>query len=103
MPDRLSPAQRQALASRDAPFLATGLIVGNPASFEAHVRQAARLMAERQTSASPSARLVSHLADLFERSVPDAARTSTMDGKINGSPGKIRTCDQPVNSRLLYH
>ena len=21
----------------------------------------------------------------------------------NGSPGKIRTCGQPVNSRLLYH
>ena len=20
-----------------------------------------------------------------------------------GSPGRIRTCDQPVNSRLLYH
>jgi len=91
MPDRLSPAQRQALASRDAPFLAAGLIVGNPASFEAHVRQAARLMAERQTSASPSARLVSHLADLFERSVPDAARS-----KLACRAGCGFCCHQPV-------
>ena len=24
-------------------------------------------------------------------------------GKLSGSPGRTRTCNQPVNSRLLYH
>jgi len=72
MQSQLSTAQREALARQDAPFLATGLIAGNPQSFEAHLRQAARLMA--QTSASPSGRLVRHVTDLFERSVPESAR-----------------------------
>ena len=66
--------QRQALARQDAPFLASGLIAGNPRSFEAHLRQAARLMGDRQTSASPSGRLVRHVTELFERSVPESAR-----------------------------
>ena len=43
MQNRLSSAQREAIARQDAPFLATGLIAGNPQSFEAHLRQAARL------------------------------------------------------------
>src|SRR3954452_2554962 len=32
----------------------------------------------------------------------DAARSSR-NGGCGGSPGRIRTSDQPVNSRLLYH
>jgi len=59
MQSQLSLGQRETLARQDAPFLATGLIAGNPQSFEAHLRQAARLMA--QTSASPSGRLVRHV------------------------------------------
>ena len=36
--------QRDALARQDAPFLSMGLVPGNPHSFEAHLRHAARLM-----------------------------------------------------------
>ena len=73
-PNRLSAAQRDALARQDAPFVASGLILGNPRSFEAHLRQAAGLMRDRQTSASLCARLVRHVTDLFERSGPGAVR-----------------------------
>ena len=45
MQSQLSLGQRETLARQDAPFLATGLIAGNPQSFEAHLRQAARLRA----------------------------------------------------------
>jgi len=91
MQNRLSPAQREAIARQDAPFLAAGLIAGNPNSFEAHLRQAARLMADRQTSASPSARLVRHVTDLFERSVPESARA-----KLACRSGCAFCCHQPV-------
>ena len=74
--NRLSAAQRQAVAQQDAPFLVSGLVLGNARSFEAHLRQAALLMRDRQTSASPCARLVRHVYDLFERSVPQWARDS---------------------------
>src|SRR3954464_1651705 len=89
MQNRLSLGQRKALARQDAPFLATGLIAGNPQSFEAHLRQAARLMA--QTSASPSGRLVRHVTDLFERSVPESARA-----KLACRSGCAFCCHQPV-------
>ena len=58
--DRL---QREAAARQDAPYLGQGLILGNAHSFEAHLRQAARLMAECQISGSRSARLVRHVAE----------------------------------------
>ena len=86
--DRL---QREALAQQDAPFLARPLIPGDPRSFEAHLRQAARLMAMRQISGSPSGRLVRHVADLFESSVPAAART-----QLACRSGCAFCCHQPV-------
>jgi Fe-S-cluster containining protein len=88
---RLSTAQRESLARQDTPFLATGLILGNPRSFEAHLRQAAKLMRDRQTSASPSTRLVRHVCELFERSVPESARA-----KIACASGCAFCCYQPV-------
>jgi Fe-S-cluster containining protein len=91
MQNRLSVSQREAIARQDAPFLATGLLAGNPQSFEAHLRQAARLMADRQTSASPSGRLVRHVTDLFERSVPESARA-----KLACRSGCAFCCHQPV-------
>jgi hypothetical protein len=91
MQNRLSPAQRQAIARQDAPFLAAGLVAGNPHSFVAHLRQAIRLMADRQTSASPSARLVRHIADLFERGVPESARA-----QLACRSGCALCCHQPV-------
>lgn len=89
--NRLSLAQREALIRQDRPFLATGLILGNPRSFEAHLRQAAGLLRDRQTSASPSVRLMRHVTDQFERSVPDAARA-----KIACRSGCAFCCRQPV-------
>ena len=83
--------QRQALARQDAPFLANGLIAGDPRSFEAHLRQAARLMGDRQTSASPSGRLVRHVTELFERSVPESARA-----RLACRSGCAFCCHQPV-------
>jgi hypothetical protein len=91
MQNRLSVGQREAIARQDAPFLAIGLIAGNPQSFEAHLRQAARLMTDRQTSASPSGRLVRHVTDLFERSVPESARA-----KLACRSGCAFCCHQPV-------
>src|SRR5258708_25433169 len=88
---RLSPAQREALARQDAPFLAAGLIPGNPQSFEAHTRHAAGLLRDRQTSASPSVRLVRHVTDLFERSISEPARA-----KIACASGCSFCCYQPV-------
>jgi Fe-S-cluster containining protein len=89
--NRLSNAQREALARQDAPFLAAGLIPGNPHSFEAHLRHAARLLRDRQTSASPSVRLVRHVTELFERSVPESARA-----RIACASGCSFCCHQPV-------
>src|SRR4051812_33815825 len=91
MQNRLSPAQREAIARQDAPFLAMGLVAGNPHSFEAHLRQTVRLMADRQTSASPSGRLVRHVTDLFERSVPESARA-----QLACRSGCAFCCRQPV-------
>lgn len=91
MENRLSPAQRQTVARQDAPFLAMGLVAGNSHSFEAHLRQAARLFADRQTSASPSGRLVRHITDLFERSVPESARA-----RLACRNGCAFCCHQPV-------
>jgi len=82
---------REALAQQDAPFLARPLIPGDPRSFEAHLRQAARLMAMRQISGSPSGRLVRHVAELFESSVPAAART-----QLACRSGCAFCCHQPV-------
>jgi len=84
-------AQREALARQDAPFLAAGLLQGDPRSFEAHLRHAARLMGERQISGSPSARLVRHVAELFEASVPAAARA-----QLACRSGCAFCCHQPV-------
>src|SRR6188474_1235755 len=42
----MNAPQREALARHDAPFLAMGLVPGDPRSFEAHLRHAARLMGE---------------------------------------------------------
>ena len=55
------------------------------------MRQAARLMRDRQTSASPCVRLVRHVGDLFERSVPESARA-----KIACASGCAFCCYQPV-------
>jgi Fe-S-cluster containining protein len=68
-PARLSKQQREALARQDAPFLARELVFTEPRSNEAHLRQTARLLADRQVH-SPCARAVSHIVDLFERSIP---------------------------------
>ena len=89
MQSQLSLGQRETLARQDAPFLATGLIAGNPQSFEAHLRQAARLMA--QTSASPSGRLVRHVTDLFERSVPESARLFRVEPPGLSPPPRARS------------
>jgi Fe-S-cluster containining protein len=91
MQSRLSPAQREALSRQDAPFLAAGLIPSNPRSFEAHLRHAAGLLRDRQTSASPSVRLVRHVTDLFERSLSESAR-----GQIACASGCSFCCYQPV-------
>jgi len=47
--------QREALARQDAPFLAAGLVPGDPRSFEAHLRHAARLMGCAKSRARPRA------------------------------------------------
>jgi Fe-S-cluster containining protein len=91
VPNRLSLAQRETQARQDAPFLAAGLIPGNPRSFEAHLRQAARLLRDRQISASPSVRMVRHVTELFERSVPESARA-----QIACASGCSFCCHQPV-------
>jgi len=83
--------QREALARQDAPFLATGLMPGDSRSFEAHLRHAARIMGERQISGSPSGRLVRHVAELFEASVPAAARE-----QLACRSGCAFCCHQPV-------
>ena len=90
-PNRLSAAQRDALARQDAPFVAAVLVLGNPRSFEAHLRQAAGLMRDRQTSASLCARLVRHVTDLFERSVPGSVRS-----QLACANGCSFCCYQPV-------
>jgi Fe-S-cluster containining protein len=89
--NRLSQAQRDALMRQDAPLVAAGLMLGNPHSFEAHLRQAARLMRDRQTSASLCGRLVRHVTELFERSVPQAVRAQIVCAK-----GCSFCCHQPV-------
>lgn len=91
MSGRIDRNQREVLARRDAPFLAMGLVPGDPRSFEAHLRQAARLMGERQISGSPSARLVRHVAERFEASVPAAARA-----QLACRSGCAFCCHQPV-------
>jgi Fe-S-cluster containining protein len=88
---RTDRCQREALARQDAPFLAQALIPGDPRSFEAHLRHAARLMAMRQISGSPSGRLVRHVAELFESSVPAAARA-----QLACRSGCAFCCHQPV-------
>ena len=88
---RLSQAQREAIARQDTPFLTTGLILGNPRSFEAHLRHAAGLLRDRQTSASLCVRLVRHVTELFERSVPAPARA-----QIACASGCSFCCYQPV-------
>ena len=88
---RIGPVQREALARQDAPFLAMGLVPGDPRSFEAHLRHAARLMGERRIPGSPSARLVRHIAELFEASVPAAARA-----QLACRAGCAFCCHQPV-------
>ena len=91
MNGRSDRPQREALARLDAPFLTMGLVPGDPRSFEAHLRHAARLMAERQVSGSPSARLVRHVAGLFESSVPAAAQAG-----LACRSGCAFCCHQPV-------
>ena len=91
MSRRIDRNQREVLARQDGPFLTMGLVAGDPRSFEAHLRQAARLMGERQISGSPSARLVRHVADLFESSVPPAARA-----QLACRTGCAFCCHQPV-------
>jgi Fe-S-cluster containining protein len=87
----LNRAQREALVRQDAPFLAAGLILGNPRSFEAHLRHAAGLLRDRQTSASLCGRLVRHVTDLFERSVPESVRA-----QLACARGCAFCCHQPV-------
>jgi len=91
MQSRLPQAQRDAIARQDVPFLAAGLIPGNPRSFEAHLRHAAGLLRDRQTSASPSVRLVRHVTELFERSIPESTRA-----QIACASGCSFCCHQPV-------
>lgn len=89
--NRLSGAQREALVRQDAPYLATGLMLGNPHSFEAHLRRAAGLLRDRQTSASLCARQVRHVTELFERSVPEPVRA-----QLACANGCSFCCHQPV-------
>jgi len=60
------PSSRQ-----DRDWLAAALEPGNALSVDAHLRHAALLL---RKPGSPCALLVSHVAQLLERSVPDAAR-----------------------------
>jgi Fe-S-cluster containining protein len=91
MQARLPQAQRDAIVRQDAPLLAAGLIPGNPRSFEAHLRHAAGLLRDRQTSASPSVRLVRHVTELFERGIPESTRA-----QIACASGCSFCCHQPV-------
>lgn len=87
---RLTPAQRDAIARQDAPFIGGGLIPGDPRSSEAHLRQVARLLGDRQTR-SPCGRAVSHVVELFERSVGAEQRAL-----LACRPGCAFCCHQPV-------
>lgn len=87
---RIPPAMRDALARQDALFIGGALIPGDPRSSEAHLRHTARLLGDRQTR-SPSARVVSHLVALFERSVTPAQR-----GMLACRSGCSFCCRQPV-------
>jgi Fe-S-cluster containining protein len=91
MQARLPQAQRDAIIRQDAPLLVAGLIPGNPRSFEAQLRHAAGLLRDRQTSASPSLRLVRHVTELFERSIPESTRA-----QIACASGCSFCCHQPV-------
>ena len=59
----------------------------------------------RQRFSKPSQGASSPLSKALPKpAVPllGTARKRLQIAGLNGSPGKIRTCDQPVNSRLLY-
>jgi Fe-S-cluster containining protein len=86
----LSKPQREALARQDAPYLAKALILTDPRSNEAHLRHSMRLLADRRVF-SPSARTVSHVVELFERSVPTAQKAL-----LACRAGCSFCCHQPV-------
>jgi hypothetical protein len=91
MTPRLSKAQREALARQDAAFLPKGLIPGDPRSSEAHLRQTAALLADRQ-AISPCGRAVAHVTALFERSIPPA-----QTAMLACRQGCAFCCRQPVS------
>jgi len=88
MSGRLSRAERDALARRDA-----GLIAGplaKPGAMEAHLRHAVGLLKSRQL-ASPSARLVAHLNEVYLRNIPPEAAAA-----IACRRGCVLCCSQAV-------
>lgn len=89
-PSPLSKLQRDALARQDAPFLKQGLIPNDPRSSEAHLRLTTRLLADRRVF-SPCARAVSHVVEIFERSIPQAQKAS-----LACKAGCSYCCHQPV-------
>lgn len=87
----LSPAQREALARQDAPFLARGLVAGDPRSTEAHLRHAAGLLGDRRAP-SPAGQAAAHIATLFENSI-----TPAQTALLACRAGCAFCCHQPVS------
>jgi hypothetical protein len=61
------------------------------------------LLIRPEVIAAESARLREELHRLADQQICERPVDPTNDVENIGSPGRIRTSDQPVNSRLLYH
>lgn len=75
MSGRLSAAEREALARQDARLLHAQQMPPGRDAMLAHARHAARLLKDHQ-AASPSARAITHINGLFDRSIPEPAKTT---------------------------
>jgi hypothetical protein len=72
----------------------------NKRKMEDLVQKAARGAAISPSSSTPALGMISTIPDASGKA---SAQKAVNDQRlINGSPGRIRTSDQPVNSRLLY-
>lgn len=90
MSGTLSQAERESLARQDARFLPPLQAVPDPNAMLVHARHTARLLKDQQAT-SPSARAVSHINALFDRSIPEAAKTL-----LACRQGCAHCCHQPV-------
>jgi Fe-S-cluster containining protein len=87
----LSRAEREALERQDARFLVLPLQApADQQAVLAHLRHTARLLRDRQAS-SPSARAVTHVNALFDRSIPEIAKKT-----LACRQGCAHCCHQPV-------